>query len=189
MQRPREQLLARAALAAYQDRGVGSRGAMELLRHLPELRVLADDPRRAATFCQLFLQEHVLAQHAAPGQGTLDDEQQVIGVDGLGQEVGSAFLHRGHRVLDASVGRHHDHRKFRVVLVRSAHHAKAVTSRELQVRQHQGRPRLPQLLHRLRFVRRLDNRVPLRLERVPEHGTERILVFDQKDRERRHLCG
>jgi hypothetical protein len=39
----------------------------------------------------------------------LDEQQQMIRIDRLGEEVHGAFLHRRHRILDAAVRGHDDH--------------------------------------------------------------------------------
>ena len=108
VQRAREQFLAGSALPFQQDGGVRRRGAMELLRHLPELRVLADDARCAPPLGQLLLQEEIIGQHPPLRDRAFDHQQQVIRIDRLGQEVHRALAHRGHRVLDAAVGGHDD---------------------------------------------------------------------------------
>ena len=73
-------------------------------------------------------------------------QQQVIGIDRLGQEVHRAFAHRRHRVLDAAVGGHDDDRQLGVELLGGAQDAEAVALRQLQVGQDDRGPRLPQLL-------------------------------------------
>ena len=87
VQRPREQLLAGAALAFEQHGGVGGGRAVQCCEHLRAARVFADDPRRAAALGQFLLEQRVLGEQAALREGALDHQQQVIGVDRLGQEV------------------------------------------------------------------------------------------------------
>ena len=130
VQRAREQLLAGAALAFEEHGRVGRRRAMQLLRHLPQLRILADDARRAAPLGELLLQQEVLGQHPPLRDRALDHQQQVIGIDGLGEEVHRAFLHRRDRVLDAAVGGHHDDRQLGIELLGRAQDAEAVADRE-----------------------------------------------------------
>ena len=87
--------------------------------------------------------------------------QKVIGVDGLGQKVHRAFLHGGYRILDAAVGRHHDHRDVRVEFLGRAQHPKTVSTGKAQIRQHDHRPRLAQRVRRVRLVTRLDDGIPV----------------------------
>ena len=54
---------------------------------------------------------------------------------------------------------------------------------KLQVGEDDGRTRLPQLLHGLRFVARLEHGVALRFERMAQHRPQRILVFDEENGE------
>jgi hypothetical protein len=110
VQRPREQLLAGAALALEQHRRVGGRRAVQRLRHLLQLGVVPDDERRAAALRELVLQDHVLGGEPPLDERALHHQQQVIGIHRLGEEVERALLHRRHGVLDAAKRRHDDHR-------------------------------------------------------------------------------
>ena len=140
----------------------------------------------AASFGQLLFQQEVIGQHPPLGDRAFDHQQQMVGIDRLGQEVDGPLAHGGHRILDAAVGRHDDDLQFRIKLFRGAEHAEAVAVRKLQVGQHDSRTGLPQLLHGLGLVAGLNDGVPLRLERMPEHRPQRIFVFDEKDWERGH---
>jgi hypothetical protein len=91
------------------------------------------------------------------------------------------FLHGRHRILDAAVRRHHHHRQLRIELRRGAQHAKTVTLGQLQVGQHDHRPCLLHPLDCRGFIHRLDDRVALRLERMPQHRSQRVFVFNEKD--------
>ncbi len=135
-------------------------------------------PRRAASSS---LQEDVLGRQPALRERTLDHQQQMIGIDGLGEEVERAFLHRRHRVLDAAERGHHDHGQLGVELLGGAQHAKTVAVGQPEIRQHQARPRRSQHLHCLGLVARFEHRVALRLERMAQHRPQRILVLDEKD--------
>src|SRR5882672_4699756 len=59
MQCAREQFLSRAALTLDQYRRVGAGRAMQLLRDLPQLRILADDARGATALGELLLEHEV----------------------------------------------------------------------------------------------------------------------------------
>ena len=107
--------------------------------HLPQRRVLADELRRAAAHRELLLQQQVLGHQPALLERARDEQQQVIGIDRLGEEVERAFLHRGDRVLDAAVGGHHDDRQLGVELLRRAQHAEAVAFGQPQIGQHERR--------------------------------------------------
>ena len=142
MQRAREEFLAGSALTLQQHRGVGGRRPMQLLRHLAQVGILADDPRRAPPCGEFLLEQHVFGGHPALRHRARHDEQEVIGVNRLGQEVCCALLHGGHRVLNARVRGHHDDGKFRVELLRGAKHAEPVAFRQLEIGQHERGTRL-----------------------------------------------
>ena len=53
----------------------------------------------------------VLGRQPPLRERALDHQQQMVGIDRLGEEVERAFLHRRHRVLDAAERGHHDDRQ------------------------------------------------------------------------------
>ena len=138
MQRAREELLPGAAFALEQHRRVGRRRAVQRHRHLLQPRVLADDLRGAASGRELLLQENVLGGHAALRERAFHHQQQMIGIDRLGEKVERAFLHRRHRVLNAAERRHDDDRQLGIDLLRRAQHAEPVAVRQTQIGQHEG---------------------------------------------------
>ena len=139
--RTREQLLAGAALAFDEHRRVARRRALQRERDLLQARIFADDLRRAAPLREFLLEQDVLGGQATLRERPLDEQQEVIGVDRLGQEVERAVLHGRDRVLDAAVRGHHDDRQVGVDLLRRAEDAEAVAVAEPQVRQHDAGPR------------------------------------------------
>ena len=110
-----------------------------------------------------------------------DQQQQMIGIDRLGEKVERPFLHRRDRILDAAVGGHHDDRHVGVDFLRRAQHAEAVAVRQPQIGEHERRLGLLQLPDRLRLIARLEDGVALTLERMPEHRPQRVLVFDEEN--------
>ena len=64
----------------------------------------------------------------------------------------------------------------------STKHPESVADWKREVGQDDRRPRPPQVLSRRRLVAGFDHDMPLRLEHVAEHASQRILVFDEKDR-------
>ena len=164
-----------------QDRRVGRRGAVQLLQTpaaaCGSSPMIRGAPRRSASssFSRMYSVEHPPLRDRA-----LHHQQQVIGIDGLGQEVHRAFPHRRHGVLDAAVGGHDDDLQLGVELLGGAQHAEAVAGRQLQIGQDDGRTRLPQLLDRFGLVARFEDDVALRLERMAQHRPQRVLVFDEE---------
>jgi hypothetical protein len=155
---------------------------MQRHRHLLEPGVLADNLGRAAPLRELFLQQDVLGDEAALGQRAFDEQQQVIGVDRLGEKIERAGLHGCHGVLNAAERGHHDHRQVGIELLGGPQHAEPIALGEAQIRQDDPGPARSQYLYRLRLVAGFDDDVPLRLEREPQHRTQRILVLDEQDR-------
>ena len=82
--------------------------------------------RRAAARGQLFLQQDVFGQQPPLRQRALDHQQQMIGIDGLGQKIERPLFHRRDGVLNAAVGRHHDHGQLRIEFLRGTKDAKTV---------------------------------------------------------------
>ena len=73
VQRARKQLLAGAALALDQDRGVvGRRRAVQRLRDLLQPRIFADDLGRAAPLGKLLFEEEVFSRQPLLHQRALD---------------------------------------------------------------------------------------------------------------------
>ena len=106
----------------------------------------------------------------------------MIGIDGLGEEVEGAVLHRLDGVLDAAVRGHHDHGQLGVELLGGAQHAHAVALGQAQIRQHERGLGIAQRGDRFGLVASLDDVMALRLERELQHRAQRVFVFDEKDR-------
>ncbi len=162
---------------------------MKLLRDLTELPVLADDPRRTAPLGQFLFENDVLGEHPALRDRPLDHQEQVIGFDGLGQKVHRPFAHRGDGVLDASVRGHHDDGQIGVELLRCAKDAESITNRQLEIGQDDDRAGPTKLANGLWLITRLEHGMAVRLEGVPEHGPERVSVFDDENGEDEDIRG
>ena len=152
------------------------------------MRILADDPRRPAPLGHLLLQEDVLGHHPSLRDGALHHQQQVIGIDRLGEKVGRPLAHRGHGVLNAAVRGHDDDGQLGVELLGRSQDAEPVAGGQLEIGEHHGRARLTELMNRFWLVSRFEDEVSLRLERMAQHGAQRILVFDKEDGKRRYRC-
>jgi hypothetical protein len=176
-----EQLFAGAALPLQQHGRVGAGRTMQLLRHLAQLGIVSNDARSAAALGEFLLEQEVIGQHPALGNRALHHQQQVIRVHGLGEKVHGPFLHRRHRILDAAIRRHHHDGQLRIELRGGAQNTKAVAFGQLQVGQDDHRARLLHPLDGRWLVHRLDDRVALCLERVPQHRSQRVFVFDEKN--------
>jgi hypothetical protein len=169
VQRPGEQLFSRAAFTLEQDRRIGLRRAMQLLRDLTKLGVIADDARCAATLRELLLEDDVLGEHPALRDRAFHHQQQVIRFDRLGQEVHRALAHGGDGVLDAAVCRHHDDRQIGVELLGRSQDPESISDGKLQIRQNCDRARLLKLANGFRLISCLEHSVAVRLEGMPQH--------------------
>ena len=187
VQRARKQFLAGAALAFEQHRRVGAGRALDLLRHVPHHGGFADDRRRAATLGELLLEQRVFRDQPPLRERPLDHQQQMVGIDRLGQEVERALLHRRDRILDAAERGHDNHRQFRIDVFRGLQDAEAVADREPKIGQDDRRCALLESLDGFSLIAGLDDLMALRLERVPQHRTERVFVLDEEDRGVRHV--
>ena len=98
-------------------------------------RVLPEHARQAEAALVLLAQQHDLAVQAAALEGPVEQQQQVLGVDRLGEEGGGAFLHGPHRVLDRAEGGHHDHGQLGVELLGGLDHAETVAARQPEILQ------------------------------------------------------
>ena len=120
------QLLAGAAFTFEQHGGVGGGGTINGGHDLAQRRRVANDVGPTAACGSFLFQQAVVVQQASLRERALDEQQEMIRVDGLGQEVQRALLHGRHGILDAAVRGHHNHRQFGVGLLGRAQHAKAI---------------------------------------------------------------
>jgi hypothetical protein len=181
VQRPREQFFAGTTFSFEQHGRVGSGRALERNRHLFEAGVLSDNPRRATAGRELVLEQDVFSGQTALRKRALDHQHQDIRIDGLREKIEGAFLHGGHRILNAAERRHDDHRQFRIEILRGPQDAEAIPIGQSEIRQDDARPRRLHRGHGLGLVARFDDRVILRFERKTQHGPQRIFVFDEQD--------
>ena len=157
MERPGEQLLAGPALAQQQHGGVGRSGAVQRRDNPLQRRRLTDDRRSPPSGRELLFHQEVLREQPALRQRTIHEQEQVIGIDGLRQEVHRALFHRDHRILDAPVRGHDDDGELGVDLFSAFEDANPVTALQPQIREHEIRPGLAHKPQRLGFVHRFDN--------------------------------
>ena len=181
MQRAREELLAGPALPFDQHRRIGRGRALQRRKHLAQRGIFADQLRRAASDRQLLLQQQVLVDDAALFESAADEQEQVLGVDRLGEEVEGPFLHRADGVLERAERGHDDHRDLFVQLFRGPQDGEAIPFRKPQIGEHERRLRLLQHLHRFGGITRFDDLVAVAFQGMPQHRAQRVLVFDDED--------
>ena len=155
--------------------------ALEREHRLLERRVLADHLRQAEAPLVVLPQQDQLGDQPALLDRPVEQELQVVGVDRLHQEVGGTFLHRAHGLLDRAEGRHHDDGRLGVGVPRGREHVEAAAGRQPQVGQDHEIAEGLQAPARLVRVAGLVDLVAARLERLPQHRAERLLVLDDQD--------
>ena len=178
--RVREELLARSALALEQDRRVGRRDALRLGAHCADRGRLADDRRNRLRVG--LGEEERLARARAALDRPRDEQPQQVGIDRLGDEVFGAVLHRLDRRLDRAERRHHEHRQRRIQSDGGVQHGQPVGPRKPPVGQDEVQP-LPsaQALDRRRAGRDADDLETFRLQHLLEHRAQGVLVLDDQD--------
>ena len=105
---PRHQLLARAALALDEHRGVGRRHAADQVDDPEHGRPLRDEGREAALGLQGRPELVDLPDERAPLERLAHDQDELLRLERLGQVVEGAQLHRLHRRADAPERRQDD---------------------------------------------------------------------------------
>ncbi len=107
--RPRDELLAGAALSGDQDGGVGGRDGLDGLEDLPHGGALADHDRLGSDrLVEGLLEHHVLAPGLGVRERVLDDVRDVVGIERLGDVVVGAVLERRDGRLDRGIAGHDD---------------------------------------------------------------------------------
>src|SRR5438128_3803676 len=104
MNSPREQFLTRAAFTEEEDGGVGLRDALKLLTEITNRSVFANDARETVTRGKFFPEDKIFAKQFLLARGPLNEDFEVIEVNGLLKKVERAFLHGGDCFLNRSEG-------------------------------------------------------------------------------------
>ena len=135
--RARHELLAGAALAEDEHRGVRRRDALDEAQHGAHRRPVADDVREAARHVEAPLQHAVAALEATLLDGPLQARPHLVPVgERLDEVVERAALHRRDRGVDRRVAGHQHHREVGVVPAQQREEREPVGRRHVEVRQH-----------------------------------------------------
>ena len=132
--RLRHQLLARAAFAQNQHRMRALCGFPDDAVELFHLRRAPDDVAEPLPRFNGFPQHPVLRLQPQMSPHPLQQQTQFFHAEGFGDIVVRAIFHRLHRRLHRAVTRHHDHQRFRALLLDRVQRFQA--SRTPQVEQH-----------------------------------------------------
>ena len=137
VQQPREQLLARAALAEDQHRRRQLRHLVHEIDDVADLLARADQELALALLGDLRAEGDDLAVEILPLAGVAHERPQLVVVEVLGDVVIGAVLHRLHGGLDLVDRRDHDALDQAVVLLDDPQHVEAADAREPDVEQDQ----------------------------------------------------
>ena len=178
---PREELLARAALALDEDGRVAPRGHAGEIEDRVHLRTVAQEIAEAVLALEHLPEEDVLPRQGLLRDDLLREEAQLLRVEGLDQIVERAHLHRGHGRVHRGVGGHDDHHRVGPELPRLLQDPEAVHPRHLEVHE-EDRPRLgPEALHRRGPVRSRRDGVPVLLEPARHRLPDDLFVVHHQD--------
>ena len=190
MDRARNQLLARAALALDEH---GRRTVGDLLderHHAAEGRARPDDHALPEEVVEALLEGTVLLDQLAALERLADEAEHLRALEGLGEEVVGALLHRLHGLLDRAERGQEDHVHVGGDRLRSAQDLDAGEPGHLEIREDEVDAARLQTLERRVAVRGEDDPVPLARQRALEALAEpRVIVGHQERRGLRHAPG
>ena len=133
---PRQQFLARAALAEYEDGGREFRHALHQIEDAARVRAGTGDELAVRGLVHLGLQAQHLAAEILALERVRDQGADLVAPDVLGHEMERAELHRLHRRGDVRRGRGHDDFGPGIILAEDAQQLEAGDARLVHV--HQG---------------------------------------------------
>jgi hypothetical protein len=175
---PGHQLLAGAALAGDEHRGVGGRRHADGLAQLPHGRSFSHHTKALAG---LAAQPVHLAHHLLVLEHVAQPEQQRLGGEWLLQQVAGAVARGLHRRGHVGVAADHDDRRVHAAPPQILQHLHAVHVRHLDVQQNDVRRVGLDLLDALRPGRRLEELVALMAQHHPQAAADVGLVVDDED--------
>ena len=179
--RLRDQLLARAGLAADQHGRVGRRRLLDDVVDLPHLGAVADHRAEGALLAQLAAQHLDLAQRLVPLDDLRQQDPQPLEIDRLGQVVVGAFLDRLHGGLDRALGGQDHGGRVLALLLERPQQLEAAHLRHHQVGEDDARPEDADLRQRLVAVAgRFDAEAPAPDQLLHAHAGGGV-VFDDQD--------
>ncbi len=178
--RARHQLLARAGLAADENRAARRRHRLEQLEQIAHRPRSPDDAAEAVAPLELGAEVRVLGLQAPLLERRVEHVEQFVELERLGDEVGRTALDRLHRVLHGAVAGDDDADDVRIAGQGRLEHLPAVDARQPQIRNDNVESELGQPLQRLFAVRRLHDIVALVRQPLGYDVAQRRLVFDDQ---------
>jgi hypothetical protein len=181
MDRPRDELLPRAALAADENRAVGIGHLVHEAEHPLDLLALADDLLEIVPLLELLLEKYVLVFHPVHVEGVPDDHLDLVVFRALDEIVERAAVEGVDGGLRRSVRRHDDDRQRGVRLFHRREKLDSVHSLHLDVGDDDVETRLLDLLERLFAVVHGLDVVPLLAKHDGEILAHVLLVIDDEN--------
>ena len=180
--RLRDQLLARAGLAAHQH---GRHGRRRLLDHLIDLAHLdagADHLAERAALLELPAEDAHFAQRVVSLDDLVQQDLHALRIDRLGEVVVRADFDRFHRRLDGSLRRHEYHGQVELVLLfQLFQQVEAAQAGHDQIAQHDGRASLVDFGQSLHAVGGDIDRIPPAGQQLLQPHALRGVVFDEQN--------
>jgi hypothetical protein len=174
------ELLARAALAGDEHRGVAARDLADRLAQPSHRGAVAHQALGGVAIVGRAAQVGHVGEQPPVLERALDLEQELARVDRLLQEVEGAGLHRGHRARDRAHAGDHDHGQARGLPSDLVEQRQAAAVRHLQVGEHEvDRLGGEQLARRARVLGRHDAQ-PLARQHVLQRLAHEGLVVDDE---------
>ena len=181
-----DQFLARAVLAANQDRGIGRRHQRDQVEQPPHRRRRADEPSEPVAPLVAHAEARCLGVQVAMGEGLVEDRLEHCELDGLLDEVEGAFAHGFDGQRHAAVPREHHHFDQRVGILEMAQDLETALIGQLVIEQHDVRAVRREGGQRRLAVGRHGHLVLLALEGQLEPLVALGLVIDVEDTGGRH---
>jgi hypothetical protein len=187
--RERDELLARAALARDEHRRARGARLLDHLVDLPHLRAVADHPAEAAALAQLAPERLHLAQRLLPLHDLREQDLQPLRIDRLGHVVVGADLDGLDGGLDSALAGEDDGGDVAVLLLQRAQQVEAVHAGHREVADDDARAEARDLAQRLLAVGgRVGHESPRAYE-LGEADTGGGLVLDDEQSLADALCG
>ena len=179
--RPRDELLARARFAADEHGRIAARHLLHDAEHVLKRAARAHDAVEVIEVLLLVAQVLHLVLEMAELDRLFDLELHFLDLERFLNEVERADLHRFHGRVDRPEGRHEDDRGVRLDRPRRAEDVHAVGAAHAQVRQHDVELAVLQPFDRGRPVAGLLHIVAGIGQRADEPLAERIVIIDHQN--------
>jgi len=176
------QFLAGAAFALQQNRRPAGGNAAGHIENRIHFRAAVDDAVRGdPLFAELFTEQLVLPEQGPPLGHPVDEEEKLFELDGLGDVIQGARLHRIHGRFDGPIGRDDDDVDLRVDAFHFLEDRHAVHARHLVIQQKKIEMTGPHFFQGPFAVFRLRHGMSFLDEEVAKHLPLGFSVFNDQN--------